>query len=76
MVPGTVQEERSTAILRCSSPPVSLAIRGCEKRGGNTLTDVDTIAALHRQLSLLRPLEWNVISTGAKSREATLGMLV
>ena len=57
-------------------PSVDVAIRRCQERGGDTLTDAETIAALHRQLSSLGPLERNVLSTGAQSREATLGMVI
>ncbi|ASY63890.1 hypothetical protein SJ05684_c24500 [Sinorhizobium sojae CCBAU 05684] len=53
-------------------PPLDVAIRRCQERGGDTLTDPGPIAALHQQLSSLGPLERHVLSTDGHTREDTL----
>lgn len=45
-------------------PPLEVAIRRCHDRGGDTLTDPEPIAALHRQLSDLGELERHAIDIG------------
>lgn len=44
-------------------PPLDVAIQRCRERGGDTLTDPEPIAALHRQLSHLGDLEHHVLAT-------------
>ncbi len=57
-------------------PPLEVAIRRCQDRGGDTLTDPEPIAALHRQLSDLGELERHAIDIGDQAREQTLATVV
>ncbi|WP_379066382.1 AAA family ATPase [Mesorhizobium sp. UC74_2] len=57
-------------------PPLEVAIRRCHDRGGDTLTDPEPIAALHRQLSDLGELERHAIDIGNQAREQTLATVV
>lgn len=57
-------------------PPLEVAIRRCRDRGGNTLTDPEPIAALHRQLSELGELERHAIDIGEQGREQTLTAVI
>ena len=57
-------------------PPLDVAIRRCQQRGGDTLTDPVPIAALHQQLSSLGPLERHVLPTEGHTREDTLSALI
>jgi Predicted nucleotide kinase len=44
-------------------PPLEAAIRRCRDRGGDTLTDPETITELHRQFSSLGPFERHAFPT-------------
>lgn len=44
-------------------PPLAIAVERCRRRGGDTLSDADTIAALYEQLSSLGDLERHVMPT-------------
>ncbi|MDX0552431.1 AAA family ATPase [Sinorhizobium medicae] len=57
-------------------PPLHVAIRRCQQRGGETLTDPEPITALHRQLSSLGALERHVLPTDGHKREDTLAAVV
>ncbi len=57
-------------------PPLEVAIRRCQDRGGDTLTDPEPIAALHRQLSDLGELERHAIDIGDQAREQTFATVV
>jgi DNA polymerase III delta prime subunit len=57
-------------------PPLDIAIRRCQERGGDTLTDPGPITDLHQQLSSLGPLEGHVLSTDGHSREETLRAVI
>jgi cytidylate kinase len=57
-------------------PPLDVAIRRCQERGGDTLTDPGPITELHRQLSSLGQLERHILSTGMLSRKGTLGAVI
>ncbi|WP_054313601.1 AAA family ATPase [Mesorhizobium sp. 1M-11] len=57
-------------------PPLEVAIRRCRDRGGDTLTDPEPIAALHRQLSELGNLERHAIDIGDQGREQTLAAVI
>ncbi|AEG05131.1 ATP-binding protein [Sinorhizobium meliloti] len=57
-------------------PPLDVAIRRCQQRGGDTLTDPVPIAALHQQLSSLGPLERHVLPTEGHTREDTLSAVI
>lgn len=57
-------------------PPLDVAIRRCQERGGDTLTDPGPIAALHQQLSSLGSLERHVLSTDRHTREDTLSAVI
>lgn len=56
-------------------PPLEVAIRRCQERGGNTLTDPGPITALHQQFASLEQLEQHALSTDGQDRQATLGMV-
>ena len=53
-------------------PPLDIAIRRCRERGGETLTDPETITELHRQFSSLGELERHALPTGEGSRQDLL----
>ena len=53
-------------------PTLDAAIEHCRARGGNTLTDPGTIAALHKQFSALGPLEGHAIEIHGHSPDDTL----
>ncbi|PLP59780.1 shikimate kinase [Mesorhizobium loti] len=57
-------------------PPLEVAIRRCRDRGGDTLTDPEPIAALHRQLCALGELERHAIDIGDQPREQTLAATI
>lgn len=57
-------------------PPLEVAIRRCRERGGDTLTDPEPIAALHRQLSTLGALEGHAVDIADQAREQTLAAVV
>lgn len=57
-------------------PPLDVAIRRCQQRGGDTLTDPVPIGALHQQLSSLGPLERHVLPTEGHTREDTLSAVI
>jgi cytidylate kinase len=57
-------------------PPLDVAIERCRKRGGETLTDPEPIAALHQQFSSLGPLERHAVRTEGHDREDTLAAVV
>ncbi|MDR3692215.1 MAG: hypothetical protein P4L46_22730 [Fimbriimonas sp.] len=42
-------------------PPVEIAIKGCQERGGSELSDAEPISDLHRQFSATGSLERHVI---------------
>jgi len=56
-------------------PPLEVAVRRCQERGDDTLTD-RAITALYQQLSSLGPLERHVLSTDGHTREDTLSAVV
>jgi hypothetical protein len=57
-------------------PPLDVAILRCQDRGGDTLTDPEPIAALHRQFSSLEGLEHHVLPTGRQTRTETLDAVI
>ncbi len=57
-------------------PPLDAAIRRCQERGGNTLTDPAAITALHEQLSSIGELERHVLVTDGHGPEDTLEAVV
>lgn len=57
-------------------PPLDVAIERCRKRGGDTLSDPDTIAALYRQLSALGELDRHVLDIAGKDRRQTLSEVI
>lgn len=56
-------------------PDLDEAIRRCRARGGDTLTDVGVISALHDQLADLGPLERHALSVAGLSVEATCSLI-
>ena len=42
-------------------PSLRVAIERCQRRGGDTLSDPEAIAALHQQFKTLKSLEANVL---------------
>lgn len=57
-------------------PPLDVAIRRCQERGGDTLTDPGPIAALHGQLSSLGELEGHVVATDGHAPQDTLAAVI
>lgn len=57
-------------------PSLDVAIRRCQGRGGNTLTDPGPITDLYRQLSSLGQLEQHVLSVNACTRDDVLGAVI
>lgn len=57
-------------------PPLDIAIARCRARGGDTLSDPEPIAALHRQLSSLDDLERHVLPTDGLAPLETLAAVV
>lgn len=57
-------------------PPLDVAIRRCQERGGNTLTDPEPITALYRQLSSLGELERHMLATDGLNREEMLAKVM
>ncbi|MBC2884976.1 AAA family ATPase [Ochrobactrum sp. CM-21-5] len=57
-------------------PQLDVAILRCQERGGNTLTDPEPIAALHRQFSSLEQLERHALSTDGQTPRETLDMVI
>ncbi|NCT98523.1 MAG: AAA family ATPase [Comamonadaceae bacterium] len=55
---------------------VDSAIARCQARGGDTLTDAQVIASLHRQLSSLGALNKHVLDIRSLSPELTLAAVV
>jgi broad-specificity NMP kinase len=56
-------------------PRLDVAIRRCQERGDDTLTEL-AITALYQQLSSLGSLERNVLSTDGHTREQTLSAVI
>jgi broad-specificity NMP kinase len=56
-------------------PPLDVAIRRCEERGDDALTE-GAITALYQQLSSLGSLERHVLSTDGHTREYTLSAVI
>lgn len=56
-------------------PPLDVAIRRCQARGGSELSDPGPIAALHAQLSDLGALQRHAIATGEHAREDLLDLV-
>ena len=57
-------------------PPLDVAIRRCQERGGDTLTDPGPIAALHSQFSSLGPLERHALPIDRHTREDILTAVI
>ncbi|MDQ0515096.1 energy-coupling factor transporter ATP-binding protein EcfA2 [Kaistia geumhonensis] len=57
-------------------PDLDEAIARCRSRGGETLTDPATIAALHGQFADLGPLERHALAIGGLDRQRTLESIV
>jgi energy-coupling factor transporter ATP-binding protein EcfA2 len=57
-------------------PPLEEAIRRCQARGGDTLTDPGPIADLHRQFSDLGALERHALPTEGRDREGMLQAVI
>ncbi|AJC23516.1 AAA family ATPase [Pandoraea pulmonicola] len=57
-------------------PLLDVAIRRCQERGGDTLTDPGTITELHKQLSSLGQLERHALPIDALTREETLAAVI
>ncbi len=57
-------------------PALDVAIRRCQERGGNTLTDPGPITELHKQLSSLGQLERHALPIDAYTREETLAAVI
>ena len=55
---------------------LDVAIQRCRERGGNTLTDVEAIASLHRQFSQLGEFERHSLQTEKQSRKETRRLVV
>ncbi|MBN9065303.1 MAG: AAA family ATPase [Rhizobiales bacterium] len=64
----TLQVPVRYVVLR---PPLDVAIDRCRRRGGDTLTDLSTIAELHRQFSSLGDLEGHTLPVGGHTKEMT-----
>lgn len=56
-------------------PDVGTAVRRCRERGGETLTDPQTIADMHSQFSDLGPLESHVVDPADHSPAQVLEMV-
>jgi energy-coupling factor transporter ATP-binding protein EcfA2 len=56
-------------------PELDIAIGRCRERGGDTLTDPETIADMHAQFSLLGPLEKHVLNTADGDPAQVLDMV-
>lgn len=57
-------------------PPLDTAIQRCRERGGDTLQDGPTIAALHRQLSALGALEPHALCIDGLDRHQVLQAVI
>ena len=57
-------------------PSLDVAIRRCRGRGGDTLTDPESITELYQQLSSLGELERHVLRTNGHSAQETLSAVI